>query len=318
MRADALPPRALLGRGSWLLGQHLAVTSVALPMFRTIYLISSVAILVSCGACPDGSQPDDNCTCGDAEKTQLEPEECRNGDDGSGSSESKDDLPTGCTDLGQVDESVEFDGTASDSSDEIDFYCFEVSGISGLTVSMVGAFAVADIFPYADAVTNSDSLGQTFNGAGAWDLPPGRYALRVSVSGFGGGEYDVALAAEDHGLSDADEDADERGRVGFEVSTKLGHLEGYVGLLDREDFYAVDVPSGSELSVELQHVGVAGTITLALADQAEIPSFGVPELSVSAGANAVLPQPITPGTKLISVSGSGAYRISAALVATDE
>ncbi len=263
--------------------------------------------------CSDGSEADDACVCKDGSKAADCTPDVTGGTGGGATTPTQGDadLPTDCVDLGPLHGSQTISGSVSDFSDEQDYYCFEVDSLSALTVQFgTGYGSEAELYEYKDAVAAGELVGTTFNHSGSWDILPKRYLLKVVVPGFGGGDYEIALNLEGYDLTEPDPDP---GRTSDEATSlspddTLTWTSGYVGKQDTEDLYAVDVPEGKILGVQVDHVGMTGTVEVSVVPFAPSPMFGAPLLSGGPGLHQ-LDKPIDEGSYLMRVSGAGVYRL---------
>jgi len=228
-----------------------------------------------------------------------------------------DNLPTGCTEIGDLQGVQMISGTVSDGADDLDYFCLQLTGIASLTVQFgEGPGSEADVYEYADAVKPSDKLGSTFNQTGAWDLLPGRYLIGVYTPGFGGGDYEIALSSVSYGLDEpTPEPGDTTDRaLRLMPATDLTWTDGYVGKQDATDLYRVEVPSGQELNIQLDHVGSSAQVKLSVATYSAVPIFPAPAIAGGPGLYTLM-DPLSEGDYLLQVSGAAPYHLGTALSA---
>lgn len=251
-----------------------------------------------------------------------------NGTGGTGDSETADNLPTSCKDLGILEDDKAVSGWLKfyfDSNDDtVDYFCFEVPEPNISTVTLALNVFSGTIFAYAPALKEEDAIPPADSAANSWDLLPGEYALRIS-RGPGtddGTEYDGSLLRTDLGFSEPDVDPGDEpaDAVNVEVEEDPSDLAGYVGFLDSVDLYRLDVPSGRTVDVSLSVEGVSGPVTITAAPYSAVaPVFG--DVLLSARPTDGRKQGsalITAGDQIVRVSGFGAYQIDMALTPTPE
>ena len=298
-------------------------TMYAIPISRRVPGPAHVSLIVSLvlastgcksSPCSDLSDPvvkDGKCVCQADKDKEVDVKDCKetSPDDETG------DLPVQCTDLGILSSSATFKGEVQ--MWDADYFCFQVTTVSGITLEANPAAVTLEVFQYKDAVTPTDSFGAFAGvGGGHWELPPGRYALNISQYLLTTGPYVVSLSNEDRGVVLPDPDPGETGESAYPLlaTAELTTTDGYVGPLDPSDVYRVEVPSGKKLAVQLEHLGTAGAVSLAISDDQPIAKFSEPMLNVGHGT-ATLADNLPEGSHLLKVSGAGPYRLGVALQA---